>query len=176
MPALLFCYAWQQAHPQSPRWIAYAITAVRAGFLAALAFGAAGRRRSRRMCPGDARQLIIPLADRRFPSVGFGCWFSFFNGLTQSVYPARVLAGIVGDARPANRMRLGQLAASPWPGRPLGQQAGDAVCPLVASGLLLRVALPAAPVVDRRSLGPMDRLRRHQRAQPNLLLKRLGPT
>ena len=52
--------------------------------------------------------------------MAFGCWFSFFNGVTQSahnLYPKQVL-GIALFVMLALRtgMRVGQLAISPWMG------------------------------------------------------------
>ena len=79
------------------------------------------------MAPGPplwragGRAIFAPLADRRFRRlVLFICWFSLFNGLTQSVqyiYPfALGMSLFVMLALPTG-MRLGQLAISPWMGR-----------------------------------------------------------
>lgn len=146
----LFTYAWQQTHPQSPRWIAYATTAMLGvGFMLA-ALGPLSAmpavRQSQAYAPrATLRALLAPLADIRFVRlVCFGCWFSFFNGLTQSVqhtYPARVLGlGLAEMLGLQTGMRLGQLTVSPRLGR-LADRWGNKrlmlVClPLVASGLL----------------------------------------
>jgi len=148
----LCTYAWQQTHPQSPRWIAYAVAAVLGGGFMLAALGPLAAmptvRWSQPYCYGlrmTLRTLLVPLGDFRFLRlVGFGCWFSFFNGLTQSVqhtYPAQVLGmGLAEMLSLQTGMRLGQLGVSPRLGR-LADRWGNKrlmlVClPLVAAGLL----------------------------------------
>lgn len=190
LSAALFAYTWQQAHPQSPRWIAYAMTALLGvGFmLAALGPLAAmpAVRRSQAYVPQvTLGQLVIPLADRRFLRLlGFGCWFSFFNGLTQSAqftYPARALGlGLPEMLGLQTGMRLGQLAASPRLGR-LADRWGNKpvmlVClPLVASGLLFYAgASPAAPWWIAGAWVLWIAYAGINVAQPNLLLKLARP-
>jgi MFS family permease len=68
------------------------------------------------------RKVFTPLADPRFRRlILFGCWFSFFNGLTQSVqalYPMSVLGmSLFVMLSVETGMRIGQLGLSPWFGR-----------------------------------------------------------
>lgn len=69
-----------------------------------------------------ASLALAPLADCRFRRLLlFGCWFSFFNGLTQSaqnIYPFAVLSlGLFPLLAMQTAMRCGQLALSPLAGR-----------------------------------------------------------
>jgi len=122
----LFVWGWKYLHPDRPAWIAYVIPALLGGCFMAAALlplcrmptAAAGW-----MIRHGAtlRATLAPLADRSFLRLlAFGCWFSFFNGLTQSpqnIYPARVL-GISLFAMLALQtfMGAGQLSVSPWLG------------------------------------------------------------
>jgi len=68
------------------------------------------------------RAFTLPLADRRFGAfLLFGCWFSFFNGLTQSaqnIYPYRVLGfGVLALAVMRTVMRTGQMPFALWAGK-----------------------------------------------------------
>ena len=122
----LFVWGWKYLHPDRPAWIAYVIPALLGGCFMAAALlplckmpAAAGAWIVRH--GATLRATLAPLADRRFLSLlAFGCWFSFFNGVTQSpqnIYPARVL-GISLFVMLALQtfMRVGQLSVSPWLG------------------------------------------------------------
>jgi hypothetical protein len=140
----LFVWGWQGMHPESPRWVAYVITATLGAclMLAALVplalIPAAARSRSARR-GATLGAMLAPLADSRFLRlVLFGCWFSLANGLTQSAqysYPKQVL-GIILFAMLAMQtgMRLGQLTVSPWLGR-LADRLGNR--PVMMACLLL---------------------------------------
>jgi MFS family permease len=70
----------------------------------------------------SAWRNLAPLVDGRFGRLLlFGCWISFFNGITQSaagMYPKRVLAlGLLPMMLLPVGMRLGQIALAPWVGR-----------------------------------------------------------
>lgn len=156
----LFSSLWQIHHPLAPRWVSYAIPAVlgAAFMLAALGpLAVMPEPSARRPLPQriPLADLIAPLMDFRFVRfLAFGCWFSFFNGITQSVqvsYPGRVLGlDLAAMLTMQTGMRLGQLAVSPrlgrvadrWGNKPLMM----ACLPLVASGLLFYfLATPQAP-------------------------------
>jgi MFS family permease len=86
----LFAWGFPREYPRLPGWVAYAIPAgVGAAFMLAailplwLMPPAANRLAARR--PVAWRAMFAPLADARFLRLLlFGCWFSFFNGVTQS--------------------------------------------------------------------------------------------
>jgi len=70
----------------------------------------------------SVREIIDPFRDRRFARLLlFGCWFSFFAGLTgaaQNIYPKRVLGlGVFALAAMRTVMRLGQIGLSPLVGK-----------------------------------------------------------
>ncbi len=70
----------------------------------------------------DWKSIAKPFADSRFLRLLlFGCWFSFSNGLTQTVqftYPERVLnISLLAMLAVQTGMRLGQLGVSPALGR-----------------------------------------------------------
>jgi len=122
----LFVWSWHQTHPTMARWVAYAITAaVGGGFMLAAVVPLVRMPRlvtSLTVRTGATLQaMLAPFCDPRFLRlVAFGCWFSFFNGVTQSaqnIYPVRVL-GIHLFTMLALRtgMRCGQIAISPWAG------------------------------------------------------------
>lgn len=140
-----FAWGWLELHPRpSPQWIAYAIpAAVGACFLGCsivpLVFipRAARRRIVRR--GATLGELLAPFRDLRFLRLlAFGCWFSFFNGVTQSaqhVYPMRMLGiGLFVMLALQTGMRGGQLAVSPWLGR-LADRVGNR--PVMGLSLLL---------------------------------------
>ena len=65
---------------------------------------------------------LAPFVDRRFLRLlCFGCWFSFFNGLTQSaqnIYPARILGfELFTLLALRGTMRAGQFVLAPVAGR-----------------------------------------------------------
>ncbi len=124
----LFSYGWRETHPRDEQhWLGYAVPAA-LGTLFMLASvvplaAVPGVVKSRVVrCGASLSAVFEPFTDRRFLRlVAFGCWFAFFNGLTQSVlhlYPARVL-GISLFVVLALRtgLRCGQLTISPWVGR-----------------------------------------------------------
>jgi MFS family permease len=100
--------------------------------------------------PSTRRPTILaPFADGRFVRLlCFGCWFSFFNGVTQTAqetYPINVL-GLALLTSLAMRIgtRAGQFAISPWMGR-LADRFGNrrvmmACMPIVATGTLFYMA------------------------------------
>jgi MFS family permease len=123
----LFTWQWQQYHAKPLWWIGYAIPAgLGACFMAASLLPLAA------MPPatGSAivrhgaswRALAAPLADARFLRLlCFGCWFSFFNGVTQSaqnLYPIKVLGiGLFLSLAVQAGMRGAQWSVSPAVGR-----------------------------------------------------------
>ena len=160
LAAGLFTWGWHQLHPQLPRWIGYAIPAgVGVWFLIAslvplvrmprVASGRPGR-------PGlTLRSMAAPFLDRRFLRLLlFGCWFSFFNGITQSaqsVYPYRVLGmSLFVMLALQTGMRCGQWTISPALGRLADRWGNRPVMilslPVVALGCLFHyLATPAQP-------------------------------
>lgn len=66
-------------------------------------------------------QILRPFRDRNFLAFAlFGCWFSFFNGITQSAqdyFSMQVLGiSLLTSQTLKTGMRLGQCGASPWLG------------------------------------------------------------
>ncbi len=145
----LFAWLWKCGHPESTLWLAYTIPAVFGALLMAAALVplfhiprlAAGRivREG-----ANLKSMLAPLCDSRFLGLlVFGCWFSFFNGVTQSAqysYPKYVLGfGLLAILLMAIGMRLGQLTISPTMGR-LADRLGNR--PVMAGSLLLVSAGP----------------------------------
>lgn len=150
--AAMFTMFVRDAWPELPKWLVYVITAevgvvcMTLSLLPLVAMADPERVKDlpprRPMTRGN---LFAPLADRGFRRlIYFGCWFSFFNGVTQSVqylYPARVLAISLGFMLLLKMgMRLGQLGISPTMGR-LADRFGNRpvmllTLPVVASGPL----------------------------------------
>ena len=142
----LFAYYWKRNYPElkDQWWIAYAVpvglgAAVMIAALAPLArmpgLGAA------RAIPARVTAALIarPFSDRRFLRlVLFGCWFSFFNGLTaplHDLYPKQVLhIDLLVILGLSTAMRCGQLAIGPWAGR-MADRFGNR--PVMAVSLLL---------------------------------------
>jgi MFS family permease len=93
--------------------------------------------------------MLAPFADRRFVRLlCFGCWFSFFNGLTQTaqeMYPLQLLGiSLLVNNSMRVGMRAGQFGISPWMGR-LADRFGNrrvmmACLPIVATGTLFFMA------------------------------------
>ena len=148
----LFTMFVRDAWPGFSKWFVYTMTAEVGVVLMALALiplaampdpGTSSEPASRSSTTW--RDILTPLREKRFRRlIYFGCWFSFFNGVTQSVqylYPARVLAISLGFMLLLKvGMRLGQLAISPTMGR-LADRLGNrtvmlATLPIVASGPL----------------------------------------
>ncbi len=150
--AALFTMFARDAWPGLPKWLVYVVTAevgvaiMTLSLLPLAALPDPGREDDPSPQRSTARRaLLAPLADRRFRRlIYFGCWFSFFNGVTQSVqylYPARVLAISLGFMLLLKTaMRIGQLGISPTMGR-LADRFGNRpvmllTLPIVASGPL----------------------------------------
>ena len=140
-----FVWGWQYLHPAERQWVAYIVPAAVGGgyFIAALVplalMPAAASSRTVR-CGATLREMLLPLRDTRFLRLLlFGCWFSFSNGLTQSVqfsYPKLLLATVAPVALLVAQtgMRIGQLTISPWMGR-LADRLGNR--PVMIGSLLL---------------------------------------
>jgi len=140
-----FVWGWQYLHPAERQWVAYVVPAVVGGgyFIAALLplalMPAAASSRSVRR-GATLREMLLPLRDTRFLRLLlFGCWFSFSNGLTQSVqfsYPKLLLATLAPVALLVAQtgMCIGQLTISPWMGR-LADRLGNR--PVMLGSLLL---------------------------------------
>ena len=145
----LFAWKWQQLYPKPLHWVGYAIPAVAgaAFMLAALAPLARMPRLTTSWIVrrgATLRAMLAPLADRQFRRLlAFGCWFSFFNGVTQSLqnlYPASVAGvGLLGVLSMQTGMRVGQWGVSPWLGR-LADRVGNRPV-LVASQLIAAAGL-----------------------------------
>ena len=150
----LLVWGVHQTYPSLPKWIPYGLAAaLGAGFMIAalvpLALMPAASRGPVSQPGGTWRSLLEPFGDTRFLRLlMFGCWFSFFNGVTQSAqnyYPMQIL-GIslfLSLALPTG-MRLGQWGISPWLGGladRLGNRSVMIVSQLlVAAGLLFFAA------------------------------------
>jgi MFS family permease len=123
----LFSYWWIENHAKPLRWIGFAVPAgLGAWFMIAAIVPlwmmprAEAVSRTRRWI--DWKSLARPFADNRFLRLLlFGCWFSFSNGLTQTVqntYPAQILqVSLLAMLAVQTAMRLGQLSVSPALGR-----------------------------------------------------------
>ena len=101
-----------------PRWAAWFMIAAISPAVA----DAPGRSRFRRPACIDWKSLAKPFTDSRFLRLLlFGCWFSFSNGLTQTVqysYPKVILnISLLAMLAVSTGMRLGQLSICPMLGR-----------------------------------------------------------
>ena len=123
----LFVWGWQAAYPKTPIWIAYVILAsIGACFMIAAVFPLLliPKITSEKIVQSGAtfKAMLAPLCDSTFLRlIAFGCWFSFFNGITQSpqrLFQLEVL-GITLFVMLVLKtgMRLGQLSVSPWIGQ-----------------------------------------------------------
>ncbi|MGA2798382.1 MAG: MFS transporter [Thermoguttaceae bacterium] len=123
----LFSYWWIENHAESLRWIGYAIPAgLGAWFMIAAIVPLWMMPKAEKIVhkrPAiDWKSLAGPFAESRFLRLLlFGCWFSFSNGLTQTMqttFPARVLhVSLLTMLAVSTAMRLGQLSISPALGR-----------------------------------------------------------
>jgi MFS family permease len=123
----LFSYWWIENHAMSLRWIGYAIPAGVGAWLMIAAIVPLwmmprAERVSRTKRSVDWKSLARPFTDNLFLRLLlFGCWFSFSNGLTQTVqttFPARALqVSLLTMLAVQTAMRLGQLGVSPGLGR-----------------------------------------------------------
>jgi MFS family permease len=146
----VFSWGFPFSHPDSPKWVALAIPAavgaiyMLASVVPLMRMPSATVRREAEP-PIVWRAMLAPLGDARFARLLlFGCWFSFFNGVTQSAqyfFPIQVLGiSLFLSLTLQTGMRLGQSAVSPSLGR-LADRFGNRpvmiVCQLlVALGLL----------------------------------------
>ena len=122
-----FSFWWIGNHTESLRWIGYAIPAgLGAWFMIAAIVPLWMMPKAEKIVhkrPGvNWKSLARPFADSRFLRLLlFGCWFSFSNGLTQTMqttFPARVLqVSLFTMLAVQTAMRLGQLSISPGLGR-----------------------------------------------------------
>jgi len=158
----LLSLGWSRYAPPTPgfRWLGYAVplglgTLLMATAVAPLAGMPAAVVGRVVRAGAKLRELLAPLADRALLRLlAFGCWFSFFNGLTlpaQDSYLRRALGLAVGVPLVLQiALRVGQLSLSPWIGR-LADRHGNrrvmAVCvPLIAAAPLgYFLATPAQP-------------------------------
>jgi MFS family permease len=157
----LFAWGFPREYPRLPGWIAYAIPAgIGAAFMLAaivplwLMPSAANRPAARR--PVAWRAMFAPLADARFLRLLlFGCWFSFFNGVTQSaqnIYPIQVLGiTLLVSLALQTFMRLGQSAVSPALGA-LADRFGNRPV-MIGSQLLVAAGLLCFPAATRDQWG-----------------------
>jgi MFS family permease len=153
-----FVWKMQERQPSLPRWLPYGISAgLGAGLMIAalipLALMPAAGRGSAIRHEGVWRALWRPFGDVRFLRLLlFGCWFSFFNGVTQSAqnyYPMQVLqiSLFLSLALPTG-MRLGQWVVSPWLGR-LADRVGNRPVMIVSQLLVGAGLLCFAPATPR---------------------------
>ena len=173
----LFIWGISQTYPGLPRWMPYGIAAgLGAAFMLASLVPlckmpamasnvaqplSAVQNRSaqpRAAVPQQAgvgigsKSLLKPFFDRRFlPLLLFGCWFSLFNGITQSAqrfFPVEVLGlPLLVMISLETGTRLGQWTVSPRLGT-LADRFGNRpvmiVCQLLVAAGLLFYAVPAA--------------------------------
>ena len=150
LTAGLGTWGWHSLHPELPRWIGYAIPATAGACFMIAALVPLSRISALASGEGPSLRAVLrsmraPFGDRRFLRLLlFGCWFSFFNGVTlsaQSIFPYRVLGfSMFVMLALETGMRCGQLTVSPWFGR-MADRFGNrgvmiATLPLVASGPL----------------------------------------
>jgi len=126
----LFVWGFSQCYPKTPSWIPYGImAALGAIFMIAsvlpLAWMPAARKdkgisllSQRKLKRPLSLSFLRPLGDTRFLRLlAFGCWFSFFNGLTQAAqnyYPMQILGvSLFLSLAMPTLMRLGQWGVSP---------------------------------------------------------------
>jgi MFS family permease len=140
-----------EVNPEYPKWVVYGfLVCLGAIFLLAAIvpisqMPACQRNRSTPSSPArPAMNLIMPFHDRRFRRLlTYGCWFSFFNGITdaaQGWYPMHVLGlSYYRSLSLKTGMNLGQWAASPWVGRWADRFGNRAV--MIVSQLLVAAAL-----------------------------------
>lgn len=122
-----FSWGWSELYPDRFRWIGRAIPAVSGAVLMMVAVVPLVKLPS--VATGRIVQagatlsaMLAPFRDGRFwRLVVFGCWFSFFNGVTQSAhytYPKQVLGiALFGMLALRSMTRVGQFAISPSMGR-----------------------------------------------------------
>jgi MFS family permease len=154
----LFVWGFTLAHPGVHGWIAYAIPACIGGAFMVAALAPLGLMPPATMPmatqkTAPLRSLLKPFGDARFLRLlAFGCWVSFFNGVTQSAqnyYPMQILGvSLFLSLALQTGMRMGQWTVSPWFGT-LADRLGNRPVMivsqlLVAAGLLFFVAATPA--------------------------------
>lgn len=125
-------FAWQCEHGAAWKWAAYVVPAACGAGLMMLAVvplcflpvGPAAKNTAAHAAAPSFRwrQLLTPLADMRLSRLLiYGCWFSFFNGLTQTVqgvFPARILeVSVFWMLAFRSAMTAGQTLVGPQVGR-----------------------------------------------------------
>jgi len=140
----VFTWWWKSVHLKPQWWIGYAISAGVGACLMVAALVPLTRiprlSRSQTVRHGATlRATLAPFVDARFLRlVAFGCWFSFFNGVSQSaqgIYPYRALGlGLFVMLGMGTTMRIGQLICSPYLGR-LADRLGNR--PVMVGSMLL---------------------------------------
>jgi MFS family permease len=122
----LFAYWWRETFPRDVLWIGYAIPSAAGAVMMLVSLVPISlmpnvESRVQKNSMGIFRRTFAPLVDRRFQRLLlFGCWFSFFNGVTQTpqnIY--HIDAGIPLLLLLGYRcgMRLGQSGIAPTVGR-----------------------------------------------------------
>jgi hypothetical protein len=155
-------YAWRAAVPPTGmfRWLGYAVPLAAGTLLMACSVWPLARvpavATGRIIRAGaDLRAMLAPLSDwRLWRLLAFGCWFSFFNGLTlpvQDSYLKKALGlALFVPLVLQVMLRIGQLAVSPWIGRMADRHGNRLVMglsvPLIAAApLCYFVATPSEP-------------------------------
>jgi MFS family permease len=117
----VFAEVWQARHPKPIHWVGYAIPAVLGAIVMLTALWPIIKMpkiSKREIKPSTSMGILKPFGNRAFLLLLlFGCWFSFSNGLTQTLqftYPKDVL-GVSLWLMLAwqTGMRLGQIGVSP---------------------------------------------------------------
>jgi MFS family permease len=127
LAAALFAWGWKGILPDLPPWLGHAIPAVLgAGFMLAAVVPLVKIPQATvgRVARSGATlaSVLTPFRDGQFwRLVFFGCWLSFFNGVTQSAqytYPGQVLGVALSTMLVLRTMtRIGEFTISPSMGR-----------------------------------------------------------
>jgi MFS family permease len=119
-----FVYYWQQETAKADHWIAYALAAIAGALFMFIALIPLAKIPATQCAAESIHNTSLTgircvLADRRL--LLFGCWFSFFNGITQSAQYAYFMFilgfGLLHLNVLRSVMRAGQVAISPAVGR-----------------------------------------------------------
>lgn len=127
LAAGVMSWLWVTHFPHLPRWIGHAVPALLGAWVmmvAVMPLVWLPSLTSAASSPSGTTlsATLAPFADRRFLRlVAFGCWFSFFNGVTQSAhytYAAGVLAmALLPMLSLRSVTRVGEFLISPMMGR-----------------------------------------------------------